>query len=158
MNEFATTPLPASDIPGLNKTIYPAPFAAQVAGRIKQRLGDHFGLANFGVNLTELKPGAVSALLHHHAKQDEFVYIVAGTPTLVLGDKEYAMKSGDCCGFKAGNGLGHQLVNRSQDSVFYLEVGDRTPNEQVVYPNDDLMFATNAAGKAIIAHKDGTPY
>jgi hypothetical protein len=35
----------------------PAPFSAQVEGRTKHRLGDHFGLANFGINRTELEPG-----------------------------------------------------------------------------------------------------
>lgn len=37
---------------------YPEPFAARVAGRVKRQLGDVFGLSNFGVNLTELAPGA----------------------------------------------------------------------------------------------------
>ena len=64
------------------KTIYPQPFAARVAGREKRVLGDLFGLKNFGVNLTRLAPGAVSALRHAHTKQDEFVYIIQGTPTL----------------------------------------------------------------------------
>lgn len=66
------------------KTVYPQPFASQVDGRTKKKLGDHFGLTHFGVNLTELAPGAISALLHHHSKQDEFIYILEGTPTLLL--------------------------------------------------------------------------
>ena len=61
---------------------YPEPFASRMAGRRKQPLGDLFGLANFGVNLTRLAPGAVSALRHAHTKQDEFVYILQGHPTL----------------------------------------------------------------------------
>jgi uncharacterized cupin superfamily protein len=60
---------------------YPEPFASQMAGRRKQPLGDLFGLANFGVNLTQLLPGAASALRHAHTKQDEFVYILQGYPT-----------------------------------------------------------------------------
>ena len=38
---------------------YPEPFASRMAGRRKHPLGDLFGLANFGVNLTRLAPGAV---------------------------------------------------------------------------------------------------
>jgi uncharacterized cupin superfamily protein len=41
---------------------YPEPFASRMAGREKRPLGDLFGLKNFGVNLTRLAPGAVSAL------------------------------------------------------------------------------------------------
>jgi uncharacterized cupin superfamily protein len=140
------------------KTIYPPPFASQVAGRVKRRLGDHFGLTNFGVNLTELAPGSVSALLHHHTKQDEFVYIVSGTPTLVLDDKEYPLRPGDCCGFKAGSGVGHQLVNRSATVVLYLEIGDRTVGDYAAYPNDDLKFTQSADGSWALTHKDGAPY
>ncbi|HEU6456584.1 MAG TPA: cupin domain-containing protein, partial [Roseateles sp.] len=54
----------------------------RLAGREKRPLGDVFGLSNFGVNLTRLAPGAMSALRHAHSKQDEFVYILEGRPTL----------------------------------------------------------------------------
>jgi uncharacterized cupin superfamily protein len=140
------------------KTIYPEPFASQVEGRTKRPLGDHFGLTNFGINLTELAPGSVSALLHHHSKQDEFIYIVSGAPTLVLDDSEYRLRAGDCCGFKAGTGLGHQLVNRTDSTVVYLEVGDRTAGDYAVYPRDDLKFTQIEGGAWILTHKDGTPY
>src|SRR5262249_27458453 len=152
-------PIAAVEVPVSNRrSIYPAPFSAQVEGRSKHRLGDHFGVMNFGINLTELAPGSVSALLHHHTKQDEFVYVVSGTPTLVLADKEYLLRAGDCCGFKAGTGVGHQLVNRSDSVVLYLEIGDRTAGDYATYPKDDLMFTQVEGGAWILAHKDGTPY
>jgi len=83
-------------------SIYPEPFASMMAGRIKQPLGDLFGLVNFGVNLTRLAPGAVSALRHAHARQDEFIYILDGTPTLVTDAGETPLAPGMCAGFKAG--------------------------------------------------------
>lgn len=154
-----TEPLPALDVPPLGrKSIYPMPFAAQVAGRVKHRLGDHFGLTRFGINLTILAPGSVSALLHHHSTQDEFIYILSGTPTLVLEELEYRLGAGDCCGFKAGTAIGHQLVNRSAEPVQYLEVGDRTAGDLAVYPRDDLAFTALPDGAWILTHKDGTPY
>jgi uncharacterized cupin superfamily protein len=61
---------------------YPEPFASRMAGRQKHPLGDLFGLANFGVNLTRLAPEAVSALRHAHSKQDEFIYVSRGNTTL----------------------------------------------------------------------------
>lgn len=140
------------------KTIYPEPFAGRVKGRVKRRLGDHFSLTKFGVNLTELAPGSVSALFHHHTEQDEFVYIVYGNPTLVMGEREYVLRAGDCCGFKAGSGIGHQLANRSTETVLYLEIGDRTPSDYAVYPNDDLAFGKAPDGSWILTHKDGRPY
>lgn len=59
---------------------YPEPFASLMSGRIKHPLGDIFGIKNFGVNLTRLSPGAVSALHHCHSRQDEFIYVLEGEP------------------------------------------------------------------------------
>jgi uncharacterized cupin superfamily protein len=142
----------------VGKTIYPEPYAAQVQGRLKRKLGEHFGLTQFGVNLTHLAPGAVSALAHSHSKQDEFILILEGTPTLVLGEEEFLLNPGDCCGFKAATGMAHQLVNRSQDTVIYLEMGDRTAGDEVEYPNDDIKAVQSSDGKWIVMHKDGRPY
>lgn len=156
---MSTEPLAALEVPAPNrKSLYPPPFARQVEGRTKHRLGDHFGLTNFGINLTELAPGSVSALVHHHSKQDEFVYIVSGTPTLVLGEQEFQLRAGDCCGFKAASGVGHQLVNRSGAPVLYLEIGDRTSGDYAVYPKDDLAFTQRPDGSWVLTHKDGTCY
>jgi uncharacterized cupin superfamily protein len=143
--------------PPAQRTIYPAPFAARVSGRVKRRLGDAVGLKNFGVNLTRLAPGSMSALLHRHSHQDEFVYVLEGTPTLVTESGEVTLGPGSCAGFPAG-GEAHQLVNRSSSDVLYLEVGDRTAGDQASYPADDLKATLGADGKWLVTHKDGTPY
>ena len=88
--------------PRTRKSVYPAPFAERMAGREKRPLGDLFGLTNFGVNLTRLAPGAQSALKHAHARQDEFVYVLEGHPTLYLDDRSIALAPGMCAGFPAG--------------------------------------------------------
>lgn len=136
---------------------YPEPFASQMVGRQKQALGDLFGLANFGVNLTRLLPGAVSSLRHAHTKQDEFVYILQGYPTLRTDEGRTPLSPGMCAGFKAGSGNGHQLINETDEAVLYLEVGDRTPGDEGSYPDDDLK-AQRVDGKWKFVHKDGSPY
>ena len=78
------TPIQAIQIPeNKAKSLYPEPFASLVKHRTRRRLGDHFGLANLGVNLTTLAPGAISALKHHHSRQDEFIYVL-GHPYAAL--------------------------------------------------------------------------
>lgn len=136
---------------------YPEPFASRMTGREKRPLGDLFGLTNFGVNLTRLAPHAVSSLRHAHSRQDEFIYILQGHPTLVTDEGRTALAPGMCAGFQAGTGNGHQLVNESPDEVLYLEVGDRTPGDEGSYPDDDLK-ALLQDGRWIFLHKDGTPY
>ncbi|RUP00633.1 cupin domain-containing protein [Hyphomicrobium sp.] len=136
---------------------YPEPFFSRMLNREKRPLGDMFGLASFGVNLTTLMPGGESALLHRHSKQDEFVYVLEGTPTLVTDAGEVELAPGMCAGFPAA-GLAHQLVNRTQRNVVYLEIGDRTPGDEGSYPNDDLKAALGPDGKWRFTRKDGTPY
>jgi len=136
---------------------YPAPLAQQVAGREKRPLGDLFGLANFGVNLTTLAPGAVSALRHAHTKQDEFVYVVQGHPTLHTDEGRTRLSPGMCAGFKAGTGNAHHLLNETDEDVVYLEVGDRTPGDEGSFPDDDVR-ALLVDGRWTFVHKDGTPY
>ena len=92
-------------------SVYPEPFASRMAGREKRTLGDLFGLTNFGVNLTTLQPGAVSSLRHAHTRQDEFVYVLEGHPTLLTDRGATPLGPGDCAGFKAGTGDAHCLRN-----------------------------------------------
>jgi uncharacterized cupin superfamily protein len=136
---------------------YPEPFASRVAGRAKRVLGDVFGLTSFGVNLARLPPGTASALRHSHAHEDEFVYILEGTPTLVTDAGETPLQPGMCAGFPAGTADAHHLINRGTNDVVYLEIGSRHPNEAVEYPDDDLAGRT-VDGRWRYFHKDGQPY
>ena len=148
----------AADVPPRAKlSNYPEPFFSRMKGRDKRPLGDLFGLMNFGVNLTRLKPGGSSSIRHAHTKQDEFLYILEGRPTLITDAGRTALKAGMCAGFRAGTGDAHQLVNETDEEVVYLEIGDRTDGDAVTYPDDDLAVVT-IDGRRVMAHKDGTPY
>lgn len=159
MNQTRTpVAIRAADAPPKAKqTNYPELFASRVAGRLKRPLGDVFGLKNFGVNLTHLKPGAISALRHAHTVQDEFIYILQGTPVLVTDSGEIQLQPGMCSGFRSGTGDAHHLANRGADDVVYLEIGDRNAGDGAHYPDDDLR-ANFVAGQWEFTHKDGSPY
>lgn len=148
----------AETAPRKTKSIYPKQFADRLGDRIKRPLGDLFGLTIFGVNLTTLPPGAMSALRHAHTRQDEFVYILEGTPTLVTDSGETPLKPGMCAGFKCGTGDAHHLVNKSTTDVVYLEIGDRTLGDEASYPDDDIVAIKTGDGSRKFTRKDGTPY
>jgi uncharacterized cupin superfamily protein len=147
----------AGAAPRTKPSNYPEPYASRMTGREKKPLGDVFGLSNFGVNLTRLVPGAVSALRHAHTRQDEFIYVLSGTPVLRTGAGETILSPGMCAGFRAGTGDAHHLINRSSEEVIYLEIGDRTAGDSVTYPDDDIQ-AVMVDGKWRFLHKDGSPY
>ena len=144
--------------PRARQSLYPEEFAVRVAGRLKRPLGDPFGLTNFGVNHTRLAPGAMTALRHAHSRQDEFVYVLEGRPTLITGHGARELAPGVCVGFKAGNGDAHHIVNRTDADVVLLEVGDRTAFDEVEYPDDDIRVVAGPDGGPVFVHKDGTPF
>lgn len=151
-------PTTATDIqPRAKKSIYPEPFATRMNGRTKRVIGDYFGLENFGVNLTTLEAGACSALLHKHTTQDEFIYVLKGTLTLVTEEGEDILTEGMCVGFPKGGGA-HMLKNNGTIPAVYLEVGDRTTGDQVTYPQDDLKAVMGEDGQWAFTKKDGTPH
>lgn len=144
-------------VSGKQSSNYPQQFQTYVAGRIKKKLGNVAGLKNFGVNLVTLEPGSSSALRHWHTKQDEFIYILSGEATLVTNAGEQILQAGMAAGFPAGEEDGHHLLNRSDADVVYLEIGDRTPEDKVDYPDDDLM-AKDRDGVWIFTRKNGSIY
>jgi uncharacterized cupin superfamily protein len=106
----------------------------------------------------KLEPGSSSALRHWHSHQDEFIYVLEGELTLITDAGEEILKPGMAAGFPANEANGHHLVNRSSVVGVYLEVGDRTPNDEATYPDHDLIAQSSADGKFRFIHKDGTPY
>ncbi|ARV61120.1 cupin [Nostocales cyanobacterium HT-58-2] len=146
-------------VPAETRSNYPNEFKPMVAGRVRQRLGNFAGLKNFGVNLVKLEPGSSSALRHWHSHQDEFIYVLEGELTLITDAGAEILKPGMAAGFPANEANGHHLVNRSSVVAVYLEVGDRTPHDEVTYPEHDLMTKADPDGKfSVFLHKDGTPY
>jgi uncharacterized cupin superfamily protein len=63
-----------------------------------------------------------------------------------------------CVGFPHGTGNAHHLVNRTQMDVVILEVGDRTPGDEAVYPDDDIRAVQLEGDRYRFTRKDGTPY
>jgi uncharacterized cupin superfamily protein len=138
-------------------TLYPPPFDEPCRARQRTRLADAAGLTQYGVNLVRLKPGAWSSQRHWHIEQDEFFYILSGELTLVTDAGAETLRAGDCAGFKAGDGDGHHLQNRSNADATFLEMGTRLPGDGANYSDID-MIAPPGGKPAQYCHRDGTPY
>jgi uncharacterized cupin superfamily protein len=145
--------LDLSVITGRIGSNYPAPFAERVAGRVKQALGAAGGLKDFGVNLTQLPPGAWSSQRHWHSEEDEFVYVISGELTLITDAGEQLLRAGDCAAFPKSVRDGHHMINRSHEIAVCLDIGSRWANDICSYPDIDLH-----ADQDDYSHKDGQPY
>lgn len=102
-----------------------------------------------GVAIEELPPGRQSSPAHFHVLEEEHVFILEGTLTLRLGARAHAMKAGDYACFPAGQKAGHCLVNAGDAPCRYVVVGERNPNEVVVYTDSDKVLVRALGPRAI---------
>lgn len=136
-------------------TGYPEPFRSRVGAIRRVHLGDAADLTQFGVNLTTIQPGGISALRHWHANEDELVFVVEGELVLVEEGAETPLGPGDAAGFKADVPNGHHIVNRSDRPATILEIGTRGLDERGYYPDDDLLFIKEN-GQRRFTRRDGS--
>ena len=142
-------------VPERKGTGYPPQFNAPCAERIRQRLGDAGGLKDFGLNLMRLPPGNWSSQRHWHSHEDEFVYVLEGELILIEDGGETKLAAGDCAALPKNSGDGHHMINRSNATAVYLEIGSRNPADITTCSDIDMM-STNAGGR--FTHKNGAPY
>jgi uncharacterized cupin superfamily protein len=71
-------------------------------------------------------------MAHSHSQQEDFMLVMEGNPILVPGQEEFVLHPGESYGFTAGTGVAHQLINRSEETVTYLEISDRTAGDIVI--------------------------
>ena len=141
------TVVPISAVLGLALSVIP----------IRLILGKDFGLTQFGVNLVELPPGTWSSQRHWHSREDEFVYVLVGHPTLVTDAGEQQLAPGMCIGFAADRSDGHHLINKSDAPAHILEVGSRIPEDDCYYADIDMKIEKRGHGGRFTT-RNGTPY
>ena len=148
-----------SKAPQGSGTRYPSPHDAVCKGRAWRRLGDAVGLTQFGVNLVRLPPGVWSSQRHWHMLEDEFVYVLEGELVLVTDQGDELMHAGDCAGFKAGDGDGHCLQNRSAADAMFLVVGSRIDDDYARYSDIDMVSLPGRySGRGGFRRKDGSEF
>jgi uncharacterized cupin superfamily protein len=102
-----------------------------------------FGLTRLGIHHELLPPGRRTSWPHAESTEEEFVYVIEGTPDVWLDGALHRLQPGDGVGFKPGDGLAHTFINNSDADVRLLVVGDtRRADNQVHYP---LHPARNAS-------------
>jgi uncharacterized cupin superfamily protein len=97
-------------------------------------IGRALGLERCGVNQETIEPGGRSSMPHAHSHEEEFVYVLRGTPTLWLDGYVKALAPGSCAAFPAGTGIAHTFLNESSSPIQLLIVGIRDPEDRVFYP------------------------
>lgn len=97
--------------------------------------GRHFGLTRLGINHIRLPPGRRTSYPHAESAEEEFVYVISGTPDAWIDGHLYRLQPGDAVGFPPGTGICHTFLNNTPAEVHLLVVGDTMRAEnRIVYP------------------------
>ena len=99
-----------------------------------QHLAERTGMGRVIVTLARVPPGKESFVLHAHLLHEEFVYILEGRGTAVIGDAEVAVGPGDFMGFPV-DGTAHTLKNSGDTDLVYLMGGERGPLDVARFPS-----------------------
>ncbi|HUO82122.1 MAG TPA: cupin domain-containing protein [Gammaproteobacteria bacterium] len=98
-----------------------------------RQLGEYGGAAHVGVCMEVLEPGRQAYPTHYHMLEEEHVLILEGRVTLRLGERSYELREGQYVCFPAAQKAGHALINEYDQPCRYLIIGERNPNDVIVY-------------------------
>jgi uncharacterized cupin superfamily protein len=98
------------------------------------RLGRYGGGSQVGVGLDVLKPGQYSNKFHYHLREEEHIFILKGSATLILGRRTYVMNERDYCCFPAGQRAGHHLFNHTKERCVFMTIGDNKEDDIACFP------------------------
>jgi uncharacterized cupin superfamily protein len=103
--------------------------------RINAPLGRHLGLTRLGIHHQRLPPGRRTSFPHAESAEEEFVYVIEGTPDVWLDGTLHRLRPGDAVGFPAGTGMSHTFLNNTEVEVRLLIVGEADKAEnRIFYP------------------------
>jgi uncharacterized cupin superfamily protein len=116
----------------------------------RKHLTPHADACNLGASLYRLEPGRKSCPAHHHYGNDEAVFVVSGTLTLLLDGEAHTLAAGSYVTLPCGTGEAHQLENRTDTPADYLCFSTMNPADVVVYPDSGKvgLFGGVAPGGA----------
>lgn len=121
---------------GSAKTTETAPENRPEFGLIRsEQLSDAGGLSQFGLYRQTLPPGARTSTRHWHEVEDEFLYVLDGTPTVIENDGPHGLAPGDACCWPGGVANAHTVENRSAEPCTILVLGSRPGDDRCHYPD-----------------------
>jgi len=113
------------------------------ADRIKKSLGDAVGLNYIGVHLINVEPGKDTTEYHKHYYEEECIYVLSGSGTLVIEGESFPFETGDFVGFPA-NTAAHSLKNTGSETLIFLVIGQRLEQDVADYPNQGKRLYRNS--------------
>jgi len=102
-------------------------------------VGRRIGGEQLGASLYELEPGERTFPYHYEYGNEEWLFVVAGRPTLRVPDGEHELRPGDVVCFPEGPEGAHQVRNDTDEPARVLILSTKRQPDAAVYPDSGKM-------------------
>jgi uncharacterized cupin superfamily protein len=120
------------DLEGADDSHYPGDDELQAIGA---PLARSLGLTRIGIHHERLPPGRRTSYPHAESAEEEFAYVLEGTPDVWIDGTLHRLGPGDSVGFPAGTGICHTFLNNTDEEVRLLVIGEANkPENRIHYP------------------------
>lgn len=95
----------------------------------------HLGFGRIGGGVDPLAPGRRTSWPHAEGDEEEFTYVIEGTPAAWLDGRLFPLKAGDFIGWPSGTGHAHTIINNSAEPALLFTWGEASRKRaRVWYP------------------------
>jgi uncharacterized cupin superfamily protein len=138
------------------KTSPPQPAVNVLALPEKAKLGPLLGADRLEGTVADLDPGEGSGPYHYVHGREEWLLVLAGTPTLRHPQGESPLEAGDLVCFPDGPAGAHQLINRGESIVRALFLSTTGVPANVCYPDTGHWLIRNGLGADVEVRETGS--
>jgi uncharacterized cupin superfamily protein len=103
------------------------------------RLGPAVGAEQLGATVYDIPPGQSICPYHYEHSEEEWLLVLAGTPSLRVPDGVEPLAPWDVVCFRRGPEGAHKVTNDSDRPVRVLMFSEVTPVAVSVYPDSDKI-------------------
>ncbi len=103
------------------------------------RLGGLLGAKETGITVYELPPGQAVCPYHYECGEEEWLLVLAGTPTLRSPEGEERLEPWDVFCFPRGPEGAHQIRNDTEEGARVLMFSTVVVPTATVYPDSDKV-------------------
>ena len=104
-----------------------------------QRIGPLIGAEQLGLSVYELAPGQSVCPYHYEIGFEEWLIVLAGSPTLRTPEGEERLRPWDVAFFADGGAGAHKVTNRTEQTVRVAILSNKTQPGVAVYPDSNKL-------------------
>ena len=108
---------------------------------LRARVGRQAGCERLGLSLWEIPAGEAAYPYHFHLSEEELLVVLSGRPSLRTPSGWRELEQGEAVAFLRGEAGGHQLVNRTEETVRFLAFSTSGDPDVVIYPDSGKVGA-----------------